>query len=506
MNDRGVQIDIATVDAAIDLLDSSLEAYDAELAQLTGGAATKASQVKKLLDWLETRDVHANSLDKENLEYLLSITKDDPIAHRALKIRELAGSAGVKKIYAMRRETVNGRAYDLFNYHGARTGRDTAGSIQPQNLVKAGPDVRQCHGCGTWHGTHINICPRCERLSIAPAHSWNADAVEDAVAAIRGGLAKEWFGDPILTISGVIRGLFTSALGKEFICSDYSSIEAVVTAVLSGEQWRIEAFQKGEDIYLKSASAITGTPYSQYTKKHPDRQKIGKPAELGLGFGGWIRAWRQFDKSDTYSDAEVKKLIVAWRDASPAIVEMWGGQKRGKPWEPGPKELFGLEGMAVAAIESPGQVFTFRYISFQMRDDVLYMRLPSGRELTYHEPRLTAHDNRNTSDWKITYHTWNSNPAMGPMGWVRMDTYGGRLMENAVQAVARDIMAHAVVNLEKAGYPIVLRVHDELVAEVPEGFGSIEEFERIMAMLPSWATNWPIRAAGGWRGLRYRKD
>lgn len=378
--------------------------------------------------------------------------------------------------------------------------------IQPQNLVKAGPNVRKCGSCGHYHGAGRNDCPICRERSIAPPQSWCPEAVEDVVSAIRTNTVLERFGDPMLAISGIIRGLFISAPGHTLMCSDYSSIEAVVTAILSGEKWRIEAFERGDDIYLRSASSITGTPYEQYTKKHPDRQKIGKPAELGLGFGGWLGAWRKFDKTTTYSDAEVKKLIIAWRDASPAIVEMWGGQKRGKPWENGPRELFGLEGTAVAAIESPGQVFPCGLISFQVRDDVLYMKLPSGRELTYHSPRLTASQTRKTDDWQITFMTWNSNPDMGSFGWIQMETYGGRLFENCVQAVARDIMAYAVINLELANYPIVLRVHDELVAEVPEGFGSIEEFERIMATLPSWAAGWPIRAAGGWMGKRYRKD
>jgi DNA polymerase len=321
------------------------------------------------------------------------------------------------------------------------------------------------------------------------------------------------FGNAVLTISGCIRGLFTAAPGHDFICSDYSSIEAVVTAMLAGEQWRIEAFKRKEDIYLVSAGRITGRTLEEYTQykeehgdKHPDRQKIGKPAELGLGFGGWLMAWRQFDKSDNFSDEEVKKNIIAWRDASPAIVEMWGGQARGKPWSPERFELFGLEGAAISAVQNPGQCFSYGLITYGVKDDVLYCRLPSGRSLTYHKPRLAPIVKWDVNYLELTYEGWNSNPKMGAIGWIRIQTYGGRLMENVVQAVARDIMAHAVNNCEKAGYPIVLRVHDELVAELPEGVGSVEEFESIMATLPDWAKDWPIRAAGGWRGSRYRKD
>jgi DNA polymerase len=187
------------------------------------------------------------------------------------------------------------------------------------------------------------------------------------------------------------------------------------------------------------------------------------------------------------------------------IVKMWGGQIRGKPWAPDRWELFGLEGAAIAAVQNPGRCFAYRSISYGVKGDALYCRLPSGRYVTYHKPRL-APSSRWEGQLELTFEGWNTNPKNGPMGWIRMQTFAGRLFENVVQAVARDIMAHAVVNLERAGYPLVLRVHDELVAEVPCGFGSVEEFETIMGQLPAWAAGWPIRAAGGWRGKRYRKD
>lgn len=156
---------------------------------------------------------------------------------------------------------------------------------------------------------------------------------------------------------------------------------------------------------------------------------------------------------------------------------------------------------------SPGQCFSYRNITYGVKDDVLYCQLPSGRKLAYHKPRLTP----DVTSWgkevmKLSYMGNNSDYKRGPKGWLRIDTYGGRLVENVVQAVARDILAHALVNLDKAGYNVVLHVHDEVVCEVPEGHGSIEELERIMAIMPDWAKHYPIKAAGGWRGKRYRKD
>ena len=518
MNSRGVKLDRGLVDGAVRILDDSLERNDAEIREITGGAVEKTSELAKLKAWLESRGIETGSLDKTGVSELMIRPLLPPDCRRALELRQFSGSAGVKKYYAMQRQMCpDERVRDLFFYHGARTGRDTGADIQPQNLTKEGPDVVLCGGCGKHHGARHSVCPRCLAPRTADAEPWSHAAVNDAAEAVRAGdanLVSAIYGDPILTLSGCVRGSFVADDGMDLICSDYSAVEAAGTAMLAGEEWRIQAFRDRQDIYLVSASRITGIPYDAYKAwpeshgtKHPDRQKIGKPAELGLGFGGWVNAWRNFDKTDNFTDAQIRENIVAWRGASPAIVELWGGQKRGLPWEPSASVYFGLEGMAVQAVMNPGTVFPYRMISFQVRSDILFMRLPSGRELKYHSPRLKKVANRwGIESFELTYMTWNTNPDMGPIGWVCMKTYGGRLTENAVQATCRDLLAYAAVNLERAGYRIVLRVHDELVAEVPKGFGSVEEFERIMATLPDWASDWPVRASGGWRGFRYRKD
>jgi DNA polymerase len=488
MNARGVAIDTATVEAGVDILDQALARYNAELHALTGGTVAKASEGAKLIGWLGAQGVHTQSLDEAHRAALLERPDIGGPARRALEIVNLVGSAGVKKLYAlMRQTTAAGRVHDLFIYHGARTGRDTGADVQPQNLVKQGPDVCKCGdvNCGRYYGADLIWCPWCNGPDWAggPQSGWTWEAVDDVAEIVQRRSLDElerFYGDALLALSGCIRGLFIAAEGKDLIASDYSSIEAVVAAVLAGEEWRIEAFRQKQDIYLVSAGRITGHTLDEYAahlaetgSKHPDRQKIGKPAELGLGFGGWINGWRQFDSSDAFTDDEVKRNILAWRDASPAIVEMWGGQVRGKPWAPDRYELFGLEGAAIAAVQNPGQCFAYRSISYGMRGDALYCRLPSGRLLTYHRPRLHKSTRWEGVDglYELSFEGWNTNPKSGPMGWVRINTYSGRLFENVVQAVARDIMAYAVVNLERAGYPIVLRVHDELVAEVPRHLG-----------------------------------
>lgn len=518
-NWRGVGIDTTTVDAGVAILDAALDKYNAELSTLTGGTVERSSQTERLKGWLGGLGVSVPSFDEKEGHIDAALARPDlpPQARRALEIRQLTGSASVKKLYALQRQTLAGRAHGLFVYHRARTGRDGGADIQPQNLPKAGPEVRHCGDmtCQRTYGSHLRECPYCHAgAEFSEVKPWSWEAVADAVEAIRTGsleYVEHLYGEALLTLSGCIRGLFVPAPGYDFLCSDYSSIEAVVTAMLAGEQWRIDAFERGDDIYLRSASRITGTPYGQYAAekaaghKPADRQNIGKPAELGLGFGGWIAAWKQFDKSGRYSDDEIKKLVLAWRDASPAIVELWGGQCRGKPWKPHKWELYGLEGAAIAAVQNPGECYRYRFISYQMHEDVLYCRLPSGRLLAYHRPRL-APSARWDGQLELSFEGYNSNPKMGPIGWIRIQTYGGRLCENAVQATARDFLRDAAVRLEREGYPMVLRVHDEIVCEVPEGFGTIAELERLMEIRPEWAADWPIRAAGGWRGKRYRKD
>lgn len=528
INWRGVAVDVESVHNCIAILEQALERYGAEFRTITGGL--EPTQVKATSEWLRERGCYMEKLDDEHVTEALTWPLADNV-RRVLEIRQLVGSASVKKLFSMaNRVSRDGRLRDLIIHHGARTGRPTGEGPQPLNLPKAGPDLRTCEDCDRPSALHHETCPWCAgpgRWQVKGGKvttDWDSPAMTDHVLAIMAGrdlsLVEWFFGDAILSICGTIRGLFIAGEGKEFICSDFSAIEAVVTAQLAGCEWRIEAFKARKDIYYASAAKITGTTYEEYMdykaahgSHHADRQKIGKPAELGLGFGGWLPAWRQFDKSDTFSDQEVKDNIVGWRDASPEIVEFWGGQHRGRPWDRNRQsELFGLEGAAIRAIQNPTEPVHYKGMTFYMvstgpADDqrALKIRLLSGRELTYHEPVLSTSP-RDAAEWSITYRTWNSNPSMGPMGWVVMNTYGGRLCENVVQATAHDILRYAIENLRLAGYPTVLHIYDEILVEVPEGTGSIEEVERIMATMPPWAFGWPIRASGGWRGKRFRKD
>jgi DNA polymerase len=530
INRRGVAIDTQTVRAGISVIEQAFTRYNAELRELTGGTVQQASELQKLSGWLGAQGVRMYSMTDEAVEEKLKELDDsvtgganhsEEIAHvyRALEIRQLVGSASVKKLYAMNNQaTQAGRLHELFSYHAARTGRATGNGPQPTNLPNSGPDMNVCV-CGRHYGLRKTACPWCgaPKPPAPPAPlpnksvvEWCAEAAADAIEIIRTGSldAVEYYFDHALDIvSGCLRGLFVSSPGYDFISSDYSAIEAVVLAELAGEQWRIDLFQQGGKIYEASGAKIQGITYDEaieYKKRtgnhHPCRKK-GKVAELACGYGGWIGAFRNFGADEFMTEEEMKDTILAWRNASPMIVEFWGGQQRGRGWNARP-EFYGLEGMAIQAVMYPGNEFTYRGISYLVRGDVLYCRLLSGRYLAYHRPRLRPSERGGLA---LSYEGWNTNPKNGPTGWIRMDTYGGKLTENVVQATARDILVHAIVKLWGMGYLTVLHVYDEIVAEVPHGWGSVEEFERVMSEMPTWAHGWPVRAAGGWRGHRYRK-
>lgn len=534
INRRGVHIDLAGVRNCISIVEQQLERSDRELITLTGGAVSRASEVQGLRTWLATQGVHMLSLDEESvaatLKELEAAASDawsnpgEPVraAYRALEIRQAAGSASVKKVFAMALQAARGdRLHDLFQYYAARTGRPTGNGPQPTNLPKAGPDVVRCgydgprqfaRGCGRYHRVDAPKCPWCG-VEGPPGRKaeWCVDAAESALLILGTRnlqLVEHFFGAPLLTVSGCLRALFNAAEGKQLVSSDFTAIEAVVIAAIAGELWRLEVFRNKADIYLESISRSTGTPVDEmkaYKKQtgmhHPLRQK-GKIQELSLGFGGWLGALRAFGAEGT--EQELKNQIVAWRNASPAIVELWGGQSRDFGRIPG---MYGLEGAAVTAMLSPGvrqdvmrRDGSWTGVSYVHQGTVLYCLLPSGRALAYQNPKLTP-----TGTWRglsLTFEGWNTNAKKGPPGWQTMDLYGGLLAENVTQAVARDIQRAAINTLEASGYPVVLHVYDEDVAECNLG---LEGLEAIMGTMPTWADGWPIGAAGGWVGPRYQK-
>jgi DNA polymerase len=493
INDRGLMIDRVGVDACISIVKQAFMKYNAELRVLTNGMVTEASKLPALKKWAATQGFTMFSATSDAIiEYLKSPHMPANV-RRALEIRQLVGSASIKKLFAMSAAaSAAQRLHDLYSYYASHTGRWTGNGPQPQNLYKG-------------------------KLE-------NMDQIERALRYIKAGsleLLEYEFGDALETVCDVLRSLFIAAPGHDLLCSDFTGIENVVAAGLAGEEWILDVYRGDAMIYEATASIITGIPMDEFRrhkketgKHHPMRQKLGKPGALGSQFQGWINAWKNFGADKYLTDQEIKDGILAWRKRSPNIVEMWGGQVRNKfnkdsagNWAPEREEYYGLEGAAIKAVMEPGLTFGHREIKYQMHGDCLYCRLPSGRFLTYHNPRLVPSTREYARPWEkeLSYMGENTNPKKGPKGWIRMKLYGGVLFENVVQAVARDLQAEAMVRLERRGYAIVLHTHDELCAEVVNDFGSIEELESIMCDVSPWAKAWPIKAAGGWRGKRYGK-
>lgn len=484
INHRGVQIDIVSVINCIYIIELARVKYNEELHKITNGAVKRASEIAKILKWMSSLGVETKSLKKAHVDELLKTPLLLPQIRRVLEIRQFISSAAVKKLYAMLNQcTREGRLHDLFVYHSARTGRAAGTGVQPQNLPRGE------------EGFDVDV-------ALEVISTGSIDRVEST------------YGNATVAVSNCLRGMFIAKPGYLLISSDYSAIEAVVLAELAGEEWRREVFRTHGKIYEMSASKISGIPFEdilrhkEVTGKHHPLRKLGKVAELASGYGGWLGAWKAFKADEFLSEDEIKKAILAWREASPAIVEFWGIQQYN-----GETCYNGVEGAAIEAVLYPGTPYfvasshEIPMIHFIVENEILYCELPSGRKLTYHKPQLEQ-STRRPGTYELSYEGWNTNPKNGKPGWVRQSTYGGKLVENIIQAVARDILAHAVINLEAAGYPVVLHVHDEIVAEVPRVSNwtkSLEEFEEIMSTMPTWAKDWPVVARGGWVGYRYCK-
>lgn len=525
VNRRGIQIDVPTVTAMRAIQKQTWAKYAPMCIELTGGI--KPTEVGQLIAWAKGHGVILEKLDSEHIEEAMERDDLPEPVRKMLLYRSAVASASVKKINAMLNSHHRGRAHDQYKFNAARTGRPVAEKIQIANLPRGALNVQRCT-CGRWQKPGFTHCLWCGPYvgPLQKPDEWNVKAMHDALEVIAladAALLEHAYGEALSALAGCLRGVLIAGPGMDLISSDFTAIEAVVLACMAGEQWRIDLFRAKGKIYEASGAKVGGVTYEslleykEQTGKHHALRQVGKTAELGLGFMGWIGAWLNFDKSGTRSDEEIKQIILKWREASPAIVEFWGGQRRRNPWR---DELFGVEGAFIRAALLPGVPVMFRGLKFEAFRVAAPIRWPaaalsapcmvqitllSGRKLTYHGVLLEPTDRPWSGKYSISYEGYNTNAKKAKKGWARMRTHGGMLTENIVQATANDVLRHAMANVEKAGYPIVMHTYDEIVSEVPEGFGTVEELERLMTTLPEWAKDWPIGADGGWRGKRYRK-
>ena len=455
INDRGVRIDTELVHQAIacDLRlsdEMSRRAYE-----LTG--LENPNSVSQLKSWLEDRGIEVESLGKKDVAAMitdLDRNSCDQEALDMLKLRLQMAKSSVKKYQAAERcVCADGRARGLFQFYGAnRTGRFSGRHIQLQNLPQ----------------NHISTL----------------DEARELVKMGELQMLESIYGNVPDILSQLIRTMLVPKEGCEFIVADFSAIEARVLAWLAGEQWRLDAFRKGEDIYCASASQMFGVPVVKHGINGELRQK-GKVAELACGYQGGAGALISMGAlSMGLKEEELPDIIEQWRAASPHIVQFW--------WD--------MEKAATETVKTHEEHMAGR-IRFQYYSGTLWMVLPSGRKLAYLKPKLQPNRFGRMS---LTFEGVGN--AAGSGGWSRQETYGGKLSENCTQATARDILTEAMWRLEQAGFAIIAHVHDEVIIEAPIGKYPVDEVCKRMAENPDWCPDCPLAAAGYLAPNYYFKD
>lgn len=451
INDRGVLIDRTLVEQAItcDLMlseEMSRKAYE-----LTG--LENPNSVSQLKGWLEERGIEIDSLGKKDVAAMIrEIDKNglDQEALDMLKLRLQMAKSSVKKYQAADRYICSdGRAHGLFQFSGAnRTQRWAGRGIQLQNLPQ----------------NHISTL----------------DEARDLVKMGCFDMVESIYGNTPDILSQLIRTMLIAKPGCIFTIADFSAIEARVLAWLAGEEWVLEAFRKGQDLYCTVASEMFHVPVIKHGINGELRQK-GKIATLACGYGGAAGALISMGALEQgLKESELPGIIESWRTANPKIVQFW--------WD--------IEKAAVDTIKDHKERTVGR-IGFQFYANTLWIVLPSGRKLAYIKPRLQP--NR-FGRMAVTYEGLNA-----ANKWARGETYSGKLAENITQATARDLLAEAMWRMEQAGLSIVGHVHDEVILEVPAGSITVDEVCAIMNQNPEWADGLPLSSAG-YTGTYYFKD
>ena len=437
INDRGVLVDMGLVEQAIACERLHKEVVTKRAYELTG--LENPNSVAQLKGWLGDKGMEAESLSKKAVADMIAET--DGEVEELLRLRLLMAKTSVKKYEAMERSVCSdGRVHGMLMFCGAnRTSRWSGKIVQIQNLPK-------------------NYIPDLElaRDLVKQGRFEDIELLYDSTPNV---------------LSELIRTAFIPKPGCRFVVADFSAIEARVLAWLSGEQWRLDVFTSHGKIYEASASSMFHVPMEEITKGSPLRQK-GKLAELGLGFGGAAGALISMGALDMgLTEEELPPLVAAWRKANPHITQFW--------WD--------VDAAAIKAVTEKQKTKVGKII-LEYKSGILFITLPSGRRLSYVKPRMAV--NRFGRD-SLTYEGISENKK-----WSRIETYGPKLVENIVQGTARDLLAEAMLRVEKKGYPIVMHCHDEIIAEVPEGSGSVDEMCEIMAIQPKWAEGLPLRADG----------
>ena len=458
INSRGVAADLELVHGALNIANYSRDELMSEAMAITG--LENPNSVSQLSKWLEGQTGEKiSNLRKDTVVQMLDRKIVTGKAARVLQIRQELGKTSTKKYNAIESAIcADNRIRGLLQFYGAnRSGRWAGRLVQAQNLPRTYIDT--------------NLLPLAR------------DIVKKSNTEKLGLL----YGSINNTLSQLIRTAFVAEEGKILIDADFSSIEARVVAWLAGEQWKLDAFREGKDIYCETASAMFGVPVEKHGANSELRQK-GKIAELACGYGGSVGALISMGALDMgIAEEDLPDIVYKWRQANQQIVNLW----------------YRVERAAITTIQKGmltsvnGLIFS-REFDIENNLDFLTIQLHSGRKLYYVRPEL------DTNQWdkpSIAYYGINQTTKQ----WEQVLTFGGKLVENIVQAISRDCLALAIERLEMAGYPIVFHVHDEVVIECPKDKADLDKVVEIMTSPIDWAKDLPLNA-DGWVGDFYRKD
>ena len=437
INDRGVLVDMGLVEQAIACERLHKEVVTKRAYELTG--LENPNSVAQLKGWLGDKGMEAESLSKKAVAEMIAET--DGEVEELLRLRLMLAKTSVKKYEAIERSACSdGRVHGMLMFYGAnRSGRWSGKNVQLHNLPK-------------------NYLPDLElaRELVKQGRFEDIELLYDSTPNV---------------LSELIRTAFIPKPGCRFVVADFSAIEARVMGWLSGEEWVLDVFRGDGKLYEMTASRMFGIPMAEIGKGSPERAK-GKVASLACQYGGSTGALVSMGALDMgLTEDELPPLVAAWRKANPHMVQFW--------WD--------VDAAAIKAVTEKQKTKVGKII-FEYKSGILFITLPSGRKLSYVKPRMAV--NRFGRDG-LTYEGISENKK-----WSRIETYGPKLVENIVQGTARDLLAEAMLRVEKKGYPIVMHCHDEIIAEVPEGIGSVDEMCEIMAVQPAWAAGLPLRADG----------
>ena len=443
INDRGIMVDQELIGHAVacDLL------YKETVTKKEISGLENPNSVSQLKDWLNEKGIEVDSLAKAAVEDLVENTQGE--VAEMMKLRLAMSKTSVKKYEAMERSVCpDGRVHGLLQFYGAnRTGRWAGRLVQIHNLPQN--------------------------------HMEDLELARFLVKEGRYDLVELLYDSTPDVLSELIRTAFVARPGCRFIVSDFSAIEARVMGYLAGEGWVMEEFRGAGKIYEQTASKMFHIPIEEITKGSPYRAR-GKVASLACQYGGAEGALISMGALNFVEEEELKGLVQSWRTANPHIVNYW----------------YEIDGAVKAAVKER-KMTKVGMVTVYYQSGMLKIALPSGRVLSYVRPRMTV--NRFGSE-SVSYEGIGTNRK-----WTRIESYGAKFCENIVQATARDVLAEAMLRLEKKGFDIVCHIHDEVVLEVPEGTSSVEEVNGIMAVCPDWCEGLPLKAAG-FESPFYKKD